>query len=106
VFTGNHGTHVDPQALNRLSTPRRGQAGVRHLTVHDARRACAALLVDVEVRPRVIRRIRRQADVSRTLEIDLNARADGAARRAGAQVGGAPSSARFGTFLQRPLRPS
>ena len=60
------------------------------MTVHDARRTCATLLVDVDVHPRVIMRIRRQADVSMTLEIYANARADGDARSA-AQAGGAPS---------------
>jgi hypothetical protein len=46
--------------------------------------------VDVEVHRRVIMRIRRHEDVSMTFEIDLNARADGAARRA-PRAGGAPS---------------
>ena len=46
---------------------------VHHMTVHDARRTRATLLVDVEVRPRVIMRIRRYADVSMTLEIHSNA---------------------------------
>jgi hypothetical protein len=44
-----------------------------HMTVHDARRTCATLLVDLEVHPRVIMRIRREADMSRTLEIHSDA---------------------------------
>jgi|BarGraNGADG00312_2_1021985.scaffolds.fasta_scaffold20110_2 hypothetical protein len=43
------------------------------MTVHDARRTCATLLAALEVRPRVIMRIRRHADVSVTLEIYSNA---------------------------------
>ncbi len=39
------------------------------MTVHDARRTCATLLVDLEVHPRIIMRILRHADVSVTMEI-------------------------------------
>jgi integrase len=56
VFTGNYGTPVDRRTLNRRFTVRCGQAGVRHLTVHDARRTCATLLAALEVHPRVIMR--------------------------------------------------
>jgi len=34
------------------------------MTVHDARRTCATLLVDLEVHPRVIMRILRHADMA------------------------------------------
>jgi integrase len=73
VFTGKYGTPVDPRTLNRRFTARCAQAGVRHMTVHDARRTCATLLVDLEVHPRVIMRILRHADVSMTMEIYENA---------------------------------
>jgi integrase len=92
VFTGNYGTPIDPRTPNRRFTTRCGQAGVRHLMVHDARRTCATLPVDLEVHPRVFMRIRRQADVSMTLEIYANACAVGDARSA-AQAGGAPFDA-------------
>src|SRR5664280_2516439 len=69
VFTGKYGTPVDPRTLNRRFAARCDQAGVRHMTVHDARRTCATLLVDLEVHPRVIMRILRHADVSMTVEI-------------------------------------
>jgi integrase len=72
---------------------------VHHMTVHDARRTCATLLVDVEVRPRVIMRIRRDADVSMTLEIYSNA-SPMATREAQRRLGGAPSSAPSSPFLQ------
>ena len=62
------------------------------MTVHDARRTCATLLVDVEVRPRVIMRIRRDADVSMTLEIYSNA-SPMATREAQRRLGGAPFDA-------------
>ena len=39
------------------------------MTVHDARRTCATLLVDLEVHPQVIMRIRHHADVSMTLKM-------------------------------------
>ena len=45
---------------------------VRHMTVHDARRTRATLLVDVEVHPRVIMDPA-YADVSMTLGIYANA---------------------------------
>jgi integrase len=99
VFTGNHGTPVDPQTLNRRFTARCGQTGVRHMTVHDARRTCATLLVALEVHPRVIMRIGRHADVSMTLEIYANARADGDARSA-AQAGGSPFDAQVNSRLR------
>jgi integrase len=92
VFTGNHGTPIDPRTLNRRFTARCDQAGVRHMTVHDARRTCATLLVDLEVHPRVIRRILLHADVSLTLAIYANGRADGDARSAG-QAEGSPFGA-------------
>ena len=68
VFTGRYGTAIDPRTLNRRFTAR-CDAGVRRLTVHDARRTCATLLVDLEVHPRVIMRILRHADQAVTMEI-------------------------------------
>lgn len=69
VFTGRYGTPVDPRTINRKFTDRCVKAGVRHQTVHDARRTCATLLVDLDVHPRVIMRILRHADLSVTMEI-------------------------------------
>ncbi|MFC7596404.1 tyrosine recombinase XerC [Terrabacter sp. GCM10028922] len=69
VFTGRFGTPVDPRTLNRKFTERCTLASVRHLTVHDARRTCATLLVDLDVHPRVIMRILRHADLSVTMEV-------------------------------------
>jgi hypothetical protein len=69
------------------------------MTVHDAGRTCATLLVDLEVHPRVIMLIRRHAYVSMTLEIYANA-SPMATLRSAAQAGGAPSSVPFSPFLQ------
>ena len=60
---------MDPRTLNRRFTARCDAAGVRQLTVHDARRTCATLLVDLDVHPRVIMRILRHADQAVTMEI-------------------------------------
>jgi integrase len=69
IFTGRYGTPVDPRTLNRKFTARCEAAGVRPITVHDARHTCATLLVDLEVHPRVIMRILRHADQAITMEI-------------------------------------
>jgi hypothetical protein len=72
---------------------------VHHMMVHDARRTCATLLVDVEGHPGVIMRIPRYANVSMMLEICSNA-SPMATREAQRRLGGAPSSAPSSPFLQ------
>jgi integrase len=70
VFTGLYGTPIDPSTtLNRRFTARCAAAGVRRLGVHDARKTCATLLVDLDVHPRIIMRILRHADLAVTMEI-------------------------------------
>ena len=69
MFTGRYGTPIDPRTLNRAFTARCDAAGVRRLTVHDARRTCATLLVDLDVHPRVIMRVLRHADQGVTMKI-------------------------------------
>ena len=73
VFTGRYGTPIDPRTLNRKFTARCEAAGVRPITVHDARHTCATLLVDLDVHPRVIMRVLRHADQAVTMEIYANA---------------------------------
>jgi integrase len=73
IFTGRSATPIDPRTLNRRFTARCDAAGVRRLTVHDARHTCAKLLVDLDVHPRVITRILRHAGQSVTMEIYANA---------------------------------
>lgn len=76
VFTGRYGTPIDPRTLNRRFTARCDAAGVRRLTVHDARRTCATLLVDLDVHPRVIMRVLRHADQAVTMEVYAKASSD------------------------------
>jgi integrase len=73
IFTGRYGTPIDPRTLNRKFVARCEAAGVRPITVHDARHTCATLLVDLDVHPRVIMRILRHADQAVTMEIYANA---------------------------------
>jgi integrase len=73
IFTGRYGTPIDPRTLNRKFTARCEAAGVRPITVHDARHTCATLLVDLDVHPRVIMRILRHIDQAVTMEIYANA---------------------------------
>jgi len=69
VFTSRHGTPIDPRNFNREFTTRCRRAGVPVITVHDARRTCATLLVDLDVHPRVVMQVLRHAKFSITMEI-------------------------------------
>jgi integrase len=67
--TGRHGTAVEPRTFDRAFALRVQKAGVPRITVHDARRTCASLLVDLDVHPRVIMRVLRHANLDVTMEI-------------------------------------
>jgi integrase len=69
VFTTRFGLPVEPRNFNRSYDSRIVRAGVRKITVHDARRTCASLLVDLDVHPRIAMAILRHADFSITMEI-------------------------------------
>lgn len=69
VFTTRNGTPIEPRNFNRAWDIRCQRAGVRRITVHDARRTCASLLVDLDVHPRVAMQILRHADFSITMEV-------------------------------------
>lgn len=69
IFTTRYGTEVDPRNFNRSWDARIAKAGVRKITVHDARRTCATLLVDLDVHPRVIMRVLRHANFKVSMEI-------------------------------------
>jgi integrase len=69
VFTTRYGTPIEPRNLLRSFHARAAKAGVRDITIHDARRTCATLLVDLDVHPRVIMQILRHAQMSVTMEI-------------------------------------
>ena len=90
VFTGKYGMPVDPRTMNRRFDARCAAAGVRRMTVHDARRTCATLLVDLDVHPRVIMRVLRHADLSVTMEVYAKASSNAtreALRRLGESLG-------------------
>jgi integrase len=69
IFTTGLGTPVEPRNFNRWWNRRCTEAGVRQITVHDARRTCGSLLADLEVHPRVAMQILRHAQFSITMEI-------------------------------------
>jgi integrase len=69
VFTTRYGTPIEPRNLSRSYDNRISKAGVRRITVHDARRTCGTLLADLDVHPRVAMQILRHAQFSITMEI-------------------------------------
>lgn len=69
VFTTRLGTPIEPRNFNRSWHRRCEKAGVRTITVHDARKTCGTLLVDLDVHPRVIMAILRHAQISVTMKI-------------------------------------
>lgn len=69
VFTSKFGAPIDPRNFNRTWTARCLRSGTPTITVHDGRRSCATLLVDLDVHPRVIMRILRHAQFSVSMEI-------------------------------------
>lgn len=69
VFTTRWGTPTEPRNFNRSWDLRCHRADVRKITVHDGRRTCATLLVDLDVHPREVMRILRHAQISVTMEI-------------------------------------
>ena len=69
VFTTRWGTPIEPRNFNRSWDLRCRKADVRKITIHDGRRTCATLLVDLDVHPREVMRILRHAQISVTMEI-------------------------------------
>ncbi|TVT28318.1 site-specific integrase [Amycolatopsis rhizosphaerae] len=69
IFTTRSGTPVEPRNFNRSWDGRVARSGVPKITVHDGRRTCATLLVDLEVHPRQVMQILRHAQFSVTMEI-------------------------------------
>jgi integrase len=62
IFITAHGTPIEPRNFNRYWDRRCDLAGVRRITVHDARRTCGSLLADLDVHPRVAMQILRHHD--------------------------------------------
>lgn len=69
IFTTKWGTPIEPHNFNRSWDARCATAGVRKITVHDGRRTCATLLVDLDVHPREVMQILRHAQIAVTMEI-------------------------------------
>jgi integrase len=69
MFTTRYGTPIEPRNFNRSWDRRCEKAGVPKITVHDGRRSCASLLMELDVHPRVTMRILRHADMKVTMEI-------------------------------------
>lgn len=69
IFTTRYGTPMEPRNFNRFWNRRCDAAGVRRITVRDARRTCASLLADLDVHPRVAMQILRHAQFAITMEI-------------------------------------
>lgn len=89
AFTTRYGTAIEPRNFNRSWDLRCAKAGVRKITVHDGRRTCATLLVDLDVHPRSIMQILRHAQFSVTMEIYAKASSKAtreALRRLGASL--------------------
>ena len=73
VFTTRYGDPIEPRNFNRYFAARCTAAGVRQITVHDARRTCATLLVDLDVHPRIVMQILRHAQFDVTMEVYASA---------------------------------
>src|SRR5690606_37450633 len=69
LFTTRYGSPIEPRNFSRSWEAACNRAAVRKITVHDARRTCASLLVDLDVHPRIAMAILRHADVSITVEV-------------------------------------
>jgi hypothetical protein len=69
IFTTRYGTPMEPRNFNRFWNRRCHAAGVRRITLRDARRTCAPLLADLDVHPRVAMQILRHAQFAITMEI-------------------------------------
>ncbi|MEV1290031.1 site-specific integrase [Micromonospora sp. NPDC049679] len=69
VFTTRYGLPVEPRNFSRSWDAGCARAGVKKITVHDARRTCASLLVDLDVHPRIAMAILRHADFSITMDV-------------------------------------
>ena len=86
VFTTRYGTPIEPRNFNRYFDARCAAADIRRITVHDARRTCATLLVDLDVHPRVIMKILRHTQIAMTMDIYAQASST-ATRKALKQLG-------------------
>lgn len=69
VLTTSVGTPVEPRNFHRAFVERCKRAGVPVTPVHQTRKACASLLVALDVHPRVAMQILRHSKIAVTMEV-------------------------------------
>jgi len=92
VFTGQHGSPIDPRHFNRRFHAMCDRAGVRRIRVHDTRHTCASLMAALDVHPRVAMAVLRHSNIAVTMDIYTDVPAEAtreALKRLGTQLGGA-----------------
>jgi integrase len=108
VFTSRLGTPVDPRNFHRAFVDRAKRAGVPVPSVHLTRKACASLLVALDVHPRVAMQILRHSKIAVTMEVYaevVSSSTKEALRRLGEQLGRTTRCDRCCTLLLHgPLR--
>ena len=80
VLTTPLGTPVDPRNFHRAFIARCGKAGVPVTTVHATRKACASLLVALDVHPRVAMQILRHSQIAVTMDVYSQVTSDATSR--------------------------
>ena len=89
VLTTGLGTPIDPRNFHRAFVDRAKRAGVPETSVHLTRKACASLLVALDVHPRVAMQILRHSKIAVTMEVYaevVSASTKDALRRLGEQL--------------------
>jgi integrase len=95
VLTSSVGTPVDPRNFHRAFVARSRAAGVPVTPVHLTRKACASLLVALDVHPRVAMQILRHSKIAVTMDVYsqvASASTQEALRRLGEQLDSGPAS--------------
>jgi len=91
VFTTPLGTPIDPRNFHRAFVARCKRAKVPVTPVHAARKACATLLVALDVHPRVAMQILRHSQIAVTMDIYSKVTSEStrdAVRRLGSELDG------------------
>ena len=95
MLTTPLGTPVDPRNFHRAFVGRCEKAGVPVTTVHATRKACASLLVALDVHPRVAMQILRHSQIAMTMDVYSQVTSDStlqALKRLGEQLEGGNAS--------------
>ncbi len=95
VLTSSLGTPFDPRNFHRAFVARARKAGVPVTPVHLTRKACASLLVALDVHPRVAMQILRHSKIAVTMDVYsqvTSASTQEALRRLGEQLDSGPAS--------------